>query len=94
MQTHLVEHGHLLFLAFDQIHGLAGKTIGQFLILAALLVTATAVSDDLIDIVRRDIAATDITEIIAFTVKWADALISHDSLMCKRLDYMHGENLG
>src|SRR5690349_5733678 len=80
-------------LTFDQIHILTGKTIGQFLILAALLVTTTAVSDDLIDIVRRDIAAADIAEIIAFTVKWADDLISHDDLLCKteRFDYLHGE---
>ena len=81
MQTHLVEHGHPLFLTLDQIHILSGKTVGQFLIFAAFLVATAAISDDLIDIVWRDITATDITEIIAFTVKWADAFISHDNLV-------------
>jgi len=77
----MIEHGHLLLLALDQIHILSGKTVSQFLVLATFLVTATAISDDLIDIVRRNIAATDITVIVAFTVKWTDAFISHDDLV-------------
>jgi hypothetical protein len=93
MQTHLVKHGYLLFLTFDQIHNLTGKTVGQFLKLAAIIVTATAISDDLIDIVRRDIATTDIAIIIAFTVKGTNVFISHDNLICETgwFDNLPGE---
>jgi hypothetical protein len=54
-----------------------GEPVGQLHVFDAFRVTAAAVSDDHVHIMRRDIAATNITVVIVFAVKWADVGSSH-----------------
>jgi hypothetical protein len=55
--------------------------VGKLLVLETFLETTAAELDDLVDIVRRDIAATDIAVIIVLSVEWADDVSSHGSLI-------------
>jgi hypothetical protein len=53
VETKTVEHYILLLLsAFYQAVNLAGEAVRQFLVLQTIPVTATAITDDQVDIVR------------------------------------------
>jgi hypothetical protein len=81
MQTHVVEHGLLLLLTSHHFHDLTRITVSQFLKLETLLKSATAVPDDQVDIVGRDVAAADIAQIITLTVERTDDSIRHCNLI-------------
>jgi hypothetical protein len=84
MQAQVVDHGILLaFSAFDHREDLAGKTFRQFLVFQAVPIAATAVTDDKVDVVGRDVAAADVAEVIVFAVKWTDTIVSHRCLIGK-----------
>ncbi len=53
------------------------KSVGQLHVLDTFRMASAAVSDDHVHIVRRNIAATNITVVIVFAVKWADFGSSH-----------------
>jgi hypothetical protein len=84
MQAQVVNHDILLmYSAFDHRENFTGKTIRELLELQTFLVAATAVADDQVDVIRRDVAAADIAVIIAFAVERADNVVRHDSLIYK-----------
>ena len=82
VQTNVVKHGFLLVLNVYHFQNLVGEPVRQFLILETFLIAAAAIPDDQIDIMGGYIPATDVTEIIAFTVKGADRFIRHKDLIC------------
>jgi hypothetical protein len=84
VQTEIIDHGILLDCsAFDHGKNFTGKTFRQFLILETFLVATTAVPDDQVDIVGRDVTATHIAVVITLSVKRANYLVRHGSLICK-----------
>jgi hypothetical protein len=84
MQAQVVDHGILLaFSAFDHRENFAGKAVRQFLVFQAFPVAPTAIADNQIDVVGRDVPAADITVVITFSVKRTNYIMSHDSLKCK-----------
>lgn len=76
---------------FNHIQDFAGVTIGKLLVFKTIIVTAAAEPDDLIHIVRGNIPAADIAEIIIFTVKRTDYVGRHEYLICKtsKVHYVH-----
>ena len=60
------------------------KTIGEFLVFKAPLETATAEFDDHVDIVGGDVAASDIAEVVIFSIKRADRTGCHVYLRAKQ----------
>ena len=60
-----------------QMFEFAWEPVGQLHVLDAFHVTAAAVSDYHVHIVRRDIATTNITVVIVFAVKWTNVGSSH-----------------
>ena len=83
MKAKIIDHD-ILLVCSAVYHGenISGKEFGQFFILETFPVTATAVSDDQVDVVRRDVAATDVAVVIALTVKRANYVVRHGSLIC------------
>jgi hypothetical protein len=64
----------------SQLDQLTGETFCQFPVFEAFLVTTAAVLDDTIDVVGRNVAATNVTVIVIFTVERADRIGRHSSL--------------
>ncbi len=84
MKAKIIDHV-ILLVCSAVYHGeiFSGKAFGQLLILKTFPVAPTAVPDDQVDIVRRDVSATDIAVVIALTVKRANYVVGHGSLICK-----------
>jgi hypothetical protein len=94
MQAKIIDHGNLLYYsAFNHGKDFSGKTFGQFLILETFLIATTAVPNDQVYIVGRNIAAPHVAVIVALSVKWAYYLVIHNSLVCKnrQVHDSHGE---
>jgi hypothetical protein len=62
---------------FNQIWQLTGKSVSQFHILGAFGMAATAITNNHIDIMGRNVAAPDVTVVIIDAVKRTDTGISH-----------------
>ena len=97
MKTKVINHSILLMCStINHSKNFTGITFGQLLVFETFPVATAAVPDDKIDIVRRDIPATDVAVIITFSVKWANTMMRHDSLLCKdrRVCKVHGKPEG
>ena len=66
--------------AFYHVQEFTGNPVRQFLIFDALLVAATAIPDDLVDVIGGNIPTSDIAQVITLTVKWTDVDRRHTYL--------------
>jgi hypothetical protein len=66
--------------AFYHARDITRKSVRQFLIFQTLPVAATAIPDDLVDIIGGNIPASDIAQVITLTVKRTNANRRHNNL--------------
>jgi len=67
--------------AFDRLEDILRQTVRQFLILETLPIATTAKLYYLVDVVRRNIAATHIAKVIVSSVEGTNLLILHGDLI-------------
>jgi hypothetical protein len=77
----MVEHGSSS-LTWRQVQGHLRVTVGQLSVFDTALIVATAKFDDHVYVVRGDVVAAHIAELIAFGVEWADYGFLHRCPHC------------